>query len=79
MGDKVDTTKLLTVARAARELGLSRRTLYRWVEAKEIKSHEVDGVLFIPKEEVARIKTARAPRGQGPSAQPGKCGTDVSL
>lgn len=55
--------KLLTVARAAQSLGLSKMTVYRWARAKEIKSREIDGVLFIPQDEVDRIK-ARAPGGQ---------------
>lgn len=64
MDDNIDMAKLLTVARAAQGLGLSKMTVYRWARAKEIKSREIDGILFILQDEVDRIKAARAPRGK---------------
>jgi len=47
---------LLTVGKAAKELGKARMTLYRWIRAGRIISIELGGVLFIPASEIRRMK-----------------------
>jgi excisionase family DNA binding protein len=51
----------LSVMQAARELRVSKWTIYRWVDQKIIVGVEVAGRLCITKDEVERVKTARAP------------------
>lgn len=53
---KVTTTDLLSVAEAAKQLGLARYTVYRWVETGKIICIKLGGIIFIPKAEVERLK-----------------------
>ncbi len=52
----VTTSDLLSIAQAAKELGVHRITLYRWIKAKKIISARFGGFLFIPKSEIERLK-----------------------
>lgn len=56
---KVTTTDLLTVSKAAKELGQHRTTIYRWIEARKIIAVNLGGVLFIPKSEIERLKNEK--------------------
>jgi len=51
---KVTTSDLCSVAEAAKILGRSRLTIYRWIEKDEIAAIKLGGVLFIPRSEVDR-------------------------
>lgn len=59
---KTETDKLISVAQAARSLGLSKMTIYRWArsEPAKIASKDVAGFLFIPQSEVERLQKERA-------------------
>ncbi|GAH81528.1 unnamed protein product [marine sediment metagenome] len=52
---KINSDDLLTVPQAAKQLGRSKMTLYRWIKANKIIYAELGGVLFIPKSEVERL------------------------
>jgi len=52
---KIKSDDLLTVPKAAKQLGRPKMTLYRWIKANKIIYAELDGVLFIPKSEVERL------------------------
>lgn len=56
---KVTTADLVSVAEAAKQLGLARYTIYRWVDAGKILAVRLGGILFIPKSEVQRLKNAQ--------------------
>ena len=43
----------------ADRLGISERTVWRWIAAKELKSVRVGGMRFIPQHEVARLLGVR--------------------
>ena len=63
---KVMTDDLLPVGKAAKALGTSRWSVYRWIEAQKIIAVKFGGVLFIPKTEVERLnKQATEPSGRG--------------
>ena len=53
---RVTTDDLSSVADAAKELGRPRITIYRWIEAGKIVGIKLGGILFIPREEVERLK-----------------------
>lgn len=59
---------VVTVAQAAQNLGCSKMTIYRWADSGNIGSRIIGGKLFILKDEVERLKTARAPQGRKLSA-----------
>ena len=46
---KVDKTKLKTVANFAKELGVTRQTIYLWAKdpLKKIKIVTIDGIMFV--------------------------------
>ena len=56
----VKTDDLVTIAQAAKQLGVSRQTVYRWKDAGKIVSIEVSGSPYILKTEVERIQKERA-------------------
>jgi len=53
---KVTTSDLVSVAKAAEELGRPRITIYRWIESGKIVGVKLGGILFIPVSEVERLK-----------------------
>ncbi len=57
---KITTSDLFSVSNAAKELGRPRITIYRWIEAGKIVGIKLGGILFIPKEEIARLKNEKA-------------------
>lgn len=46
---KVDKTKLKTVANFAKEMGVTRQTIYLWAKdpLKKIKIVTIDGIMFV--------------------------------
>jgi len=48
------TDDFLSVGKAAKALGTSRWSVYRWIEAQKIIAVKVGGMLFVPKSEVER-------------------------
>jgi len=53
---KVETTDLLSMQQAAKELGMPRATLYRWAEKHKVITIRLGGILFVPKSEIERLK-----------------------
>lgn len=47
---------LLTFNTAIKELGISRITLYRWIESKKIQTVDIDGKKFIDSRILTEIK-----------------------
>jgi len=50
-----DDLEAMSVGRAARVLGITRMTLYRWIEAGKVDTFNVGGILFLHGEEVDRL------------------------
>jgi len=48
--------EFLTVPKAAKQLGKSKMTLYRWIEANKLIAITFGGILFVPKSEVERCR-----------------------
>jgi DNA invertase Pin-like site-specific DNA recombinase len=44
---KIDRTKLKTVQNYAKMKGVTRQTVYNWIEKKEVITTEIDGVTFV--------------------------------
>ena len=57
---RVNTSDLVSVQDAAKELGRPRVTIYRWVEAGKLIGIKLGGILFVPKSEVERLKNKKA-------------------
>jgi len=55
---KIETTDLMSIQQAARELGRPRATIYRWAEKGKVITIRLGGILFIPKSEVVRLTDA---------------------
>ena len=57
MGEiKVTSEDLLSVGRAAKELGISRVWAYQWIKDGTLHALKLGGILFVPKSEVERLK-----------------------
>lgn len=50
---------ILSISEAVRELGITRITLYRWMEKGKIASVMFGGYRAIPRSEVERLKAER--------------------
>jgi len=53
------STDILSISEAAKELGVTRVTLYRWIDKGKIQSLLFGGYRAIPKTEVERLKGER--------------------
>jgi excisionase family DNA binding protein len=42
----INTNKLVSIRNAAKELGISRMTLYRWISDKKIQAVSIDGRFY---------------------------------
>lgn len=56
----IQTSDLMRVGEAASELGRPPLTIYRWVERGKLLAVKFDGILYVPRSEVERIKAAEA-------------------
>lgn len=54
----VETSDLVSVQKAAKELDKPRSTIYRWVDSGRINAIRLGGILFIPVSEIERLKKA---------------------
>jgi excisionase family DNA binding protein len=52
------STDILSISEAAKQLGITRMTLYRWIDKGKIQSLMFGGYRAIPVEEVERLKAA---------------------
>lgn len=57
----VDTGEVYAATEAARLIGIGYATLYRWIKAGKLISIKLAGRTLIPKTEVERLKSERAP------------------
>jgi len=57
---QIESTDLMSIQQAARELDKPRSTIYRWAERGKIITIQLGGVLFVPTSEVNRLKNKRA-------------------
>ena len=57
---RLKTDDLVSVAEAARALGRPKMTIYRWADSGKIVGIKLGGMLFIPKNELERIKNEKA-------------------
>ncbi|MBA7655928.1 hypothetical protein ES703_63839 [subsurface metagenome] len=57
---RIKTDDFLSVGKAAKALGTSRWSIYRWVDAKKIIGVKLGGILFIPISEIERKKNEKA-------------------
>lgn len=52
---KVQSEDIVTVPEAARRLGKTKMTVYRWIETSKIVGVKLGGILFIPISEIERL------------------------
>ena len=52
---KVQSEDIVTVPEAAKRLGKTKMTVYRWIETQKIIAVKLGGILFIPKSEIERL------------------------
>jgi len=55
----VKATDVMSVTSAAKSLGISRITVYRWINSKKIIPVSFGGTYYIPNTEVERLKNAK--------------------
>ena len=65
---RVTTDDLMSVGRAAKALGISRMTLYRWIDAGNVVTIKLGGILFIPASEVNERLEKQKPTAGKPQA-----------
>lgn len=53
---RILTDDLVGVQKAAKQLGITRMTLYRWIDAKKVVSIKLGGIRFIPRTEIERLE-----------------------
>ena len=53
------STDILSISEAAKQLGITRMTLYRWIDKGKVQSLMFGGYRAIPVAEVERLKAAR--------------------
>jgi excisionase family DNA binding protein len=61
----VDTGEVYGATEAAKLIGIGYATLYRWLKSGKLISIKLAGRTLIPKTEVERLKTERAPVSEG--------------
>ena len=57
---KVTSEDLLSVGRAAKELGISRVSAYQWIKDGKLNSIRLGGILFVLKSDVVTLKIKKA-------------------
>lgn len=53
---RININELVQVGEAAKALGRSRETVYRWIDTGKLIAIELGGVLFVPSSEIERVK-----------------------
>ena len=53
---RVNNEDLISVGRAAKILGITRMTLYRWIKISKVKAIKLGNISFIHVKEVDRLK-----------------------
>jgi len=56
----IESDELVTVPQAAKAIGVHFTTVYRWIEAGTMLSAKFGGIVFVPKNEIERMKTKKA-------------------
>jgi len=56
---------VLTVPKAADELGITKVTLYEWIHADKVACVRIGGILFVPRTELDRLKKERNKQAAG--------------
>ena len=56
----IDAGDLLTPEEAAKKLGISRMTIFRWIKSSKITAVKLDRHTLIPKSEVTRLRKAKS-------------------
>lgn len=56
---RIETTDLMSILQAAKELGKPRATIYRWAEKRKIITIQLGGILFVPRSEIERLNKER--------------------
>lgn len=60
MAIRVESSDLMSIQQAARELEIPRTTMYRWAERDKIITIRLGGILFVPKSEVERLQKEKS-------------------
>lgn len=61
---KILADDLMTVPKAAKALGFTKMTLYRWIDTNKVHAIKLGGILFIPVSEIERLKNKKAASGE---------------
>ncbi len=57
---RINPEDYVTVPTAATELGKPKSTIYRWIKKCQISFVDMDGIPYIPKSEIIKIKNSEA-------------------
>jgi excisionase family DNA binding protein len=52
----ISTNDALSIAETCRKIGVSRRTIYRWINSGKLSTLSIAGKTLIPKSEVQRLR-----------------------
>lgn len=47
---KVDKTRLITVSNYAKDVGVTRATVYNWAKEGRVRIEEIDGIMFVERD-----------------------------
>ena len=64
-GILIQTDDLVSVQEAARILGLSKPTVYHWINRKKILSCRLGGTLYVLRSEIERIQSKSRGKDDG--------------
>jgi predicted DNA-binding protein (UPF0251 family) len=63
MAPRIDTSKIVTIATAAKQLNISRQAAWQAVANGRLKTVEIDGVTFVSVKSVQQYLNTRRPGG----------------
>ncbi len=66
MAPRIDTSKIVTVATAAKQLKISRQAAWDAVASGRLETVDIDGVQFVTLKSVQEYLKSRRPRGPKP-------------
>lgn len=64
-GILIQTDDLVSVQEAARILGLSRPTVYHWINRKKVLSCRLGGTLYVLRSEIERVQSISRGKDDG--------------